>query len=74
MADQITELDLVKAKVMLSQIADDMFTAAETIDRLMHALEMIIEVPNNSASHSRALSEIVKIATQALEGQSAVAH
>jgi hypothetical protein len=74
MADQLTELDLVKAKVTLSKITDDMFALAAEIDRLTHALEMIVEVPNTTASHSRAVSEMVKIATEALNYADDVAH
>jgi hypothetical protein len=74
MADQLTELDLVKAKVTLSKITDDMFALAAEIDRLTHALEMIVEVPNTTASHSRAVSEMVKIATEALNCADDVAH
>jgi hypothetical protein len=74
MADQLTELDLVKAKVALNQVADSVFTLAEQVDRLLHALEMIVEVPNNTASHSRAVSEMVKIATEALNYADDVAH
>jgi hypothetical protein len=74
MADQLTELDLVKAKVALSKITDDMFALAAQIDSLTHALEMIVEVPNTTASHSRAVSEIVKIATEALNCADDVAH
>jgi hypothetical protein len=74
MADQLTELDLVKAKVTLNQVADDMFTLAQEVDRLLHALEMIVEVPNNTASHSRAVSEMVKIATEALNYADDVAY
>jgi hypothetical protein len=74
MADQLTELDLVKAKVALSKITDDMFALAAEIDRLTHALEMIVEVPNTTASHSRAVSEMVKIATEALNYADDVAH
>lgn len=74
MADQLTELDLVKAKVALNQVADSVFTLAEQADRLLHALEMIVEVPNNTASHSRAVSEMVKIATEALNYADDVAH
>lgn len=74
MADQLTELDLVKAKVTLNQIADGMFTLAEQVDRLLHTLEMIVEVPNNTASHNRAVSEMVKIATEALNYADDVAH
>ena len=74
MADQLTELDLVKAKVALNQVADSVFTLAEQVDRLLHALEMIVEVPNSTASHSRAVSEMVKIATEALNCADDVAH
>lgn len=74
MADQISELDLVKAKVALSKVTDDMFTLAAQVDSLMHALEMIIEVPNTTASHSRAVSEMVKIATEALNHADDVAY
>jgi len=74
MSDYLSELDLVKAKVALSQISDDMFAASKTIDRLLHALEMIAEVPNVTANHTRAVSEMVKIAINALEHSSDVAH
>jgi hypothetical protein len=74
MADQLTELDLVKAKVTLNQVADDMFTLAQEVDRLLHALEMIVEVPNCTATHSRAVAEMVKIATEALNYADDVAH
>lgn len=74
MADHISELDLVKAKVALSKVTDDMFTLAAQIDSLTHALEMIVEVPNITASHSRAVSEMVKIATEALNCADDVAY
>jgi hypothetical protein len=74
MADHISELDLVKAKAALSKVTDDMFTLAAQIDSLTHALEMIVEVPNTTASHSRAVSEMVKIATEALNCADDVAY
>ena len=74
MADHISELDLVKAKVALNKVTDDMFTLAAQIDSLTHALEMIVEVPNITASHSRAVSEMVKIATEALNCADDVAY
>jgi hypothetical protein len=74
MSDQISELDLVKVKVELSKITDDMFALAVQIDSLTRAMEAIIEVPNTTASHSRAVSEMVKIATEALNCADEVAH
>jgi hypothetical protein len=74
MSDQISELDLVKAKVSLSKMTDDMFALAAQIDSLTRAMEAIIEVPNMTASHSRAVSEMVKIATAALSCADEVAH
>ena len=74
MSDQISELDLVKAKVSLSKMTDDMFALAAQFDSLTRAMEAIIDVPNTTASHSRAVSEMVKIATEALNCADDVAY
>lgn len=61
-------------KAVLLQMAVDVRAARSDIQLLYDALERIVDVPNYTASPSRAVSEIVKIATEAVEALKPVAH
>jgi hypothetical protein len=61
-------------KAVLLQMAVDVRAAKNDIELLHSALERIVDVPNYTASPSRAVSEIVKIATEAVESLRPVAH
>lgn len=61
-------------KAVLLQMAVDVRAARSDIQLLHDALERIVDVPNYTASPSRAVSEIVKIATEAVEALKPVAH
>lgn len=61
-------------KAVLLQMAVDVRAAKNDIELLHNALERIVDVPNYTASPSRAVSEIVKIATEAVESLRPVAH
>ena len=62
------EADQIKAQLdKLDDLAYMQSESQEIIEDMVSALEAIIEVPNNAASDSRALREIIKIAQSALD-------
>ena len=62
------EADQIKAQLnKLDDLAYMQSESQEIIENMVSALEAIIEVPNNVASDSRALREIIKIAQSALD-------
>ena len=62
------EADQIKAQLnKLDDLAYMQSESQEIIEDMVSALEAIIEVPNNTASDSRALREIIKIAKSALD-------
>lgn len=72
LAEMKSELSLIQTQ--LRRMAHETMASYEVIGRLHDALEKIADVPNHTASHSRALSQIVKIATEAVENRSRIAQ
>jgi len=62
----VKSLELKRALNVLDESAIEIYETREALELVVQALEDIINTPNKMASDSRAIKEMVRIATEAI--------